>query len=377
MKSQDVLVAVRLACLNELTWSYATVAADTGLSKSEVHEAIERLRKAGLVDQDKRHVQLEDLLTFLTQGLRYAFPPEETDEEVVGIPLHFDAGRFVWPVADKETRGRGLVPLHKGMVTAAQKNVRLLEALSLVEILRQPQLEWRMRAEARLVALLQPAVPETEPNQPRAPLPLETERAILEAATRLFSSRGFSGTSIKDIARLAGVNSSLIAYHFGNKANLQVKVLETLPRMTGEHLGRVLLLGDSVSEKHLLECFESFTKFLREDERFYRLSLWSRADVNQDFDGLVRESFTLMAHQLGAILQKTSGGEGEIDKLCRAFGFLLLAEQYGSLRWNYLARLNTNSEVSDALMTTFGRMLSRDLLTVLIKKPVLGSPKVT
>lgn len=43
---------------------------------------------------------------------------------------------------------------------------------------------------------------------------------IIRAAIILFNSKGYSGTSIRDIAKLAKVNTATIAYYFDNKAGL-------------------------------------------------------------------------------------------------------------------------------------------------------------
>ena len=43
---------------------------------------------------------------------------------------------------------------------------------------------------------------------------------ILAAAIRCFATRGFSGTSTREIAREAGAKQPLIFYHFGSKADL-------------------------------------------------------------------------------------------------------------------------------------------------------------
>lgn len=47
-----------------------------------------------------------------------------------------------------------------------------------------------------------------------------TREKILQAAFELFGQHGFSGTSIREIARLSGVNLAAINYHFKNKENL-------------------------------------------------------------------------------------------------------------------------------------------------------------
>lgn len=44
-----------------------------------------------------------------------------------------------------------------------------------------------------------------------------TRDRILDAATTLFATHGYEGTSIRHIEQKAGVNRGLVTYHFGNK----------------------------------------------------------------------------------------------------------------------------------------------------------------
>lgn len=43
---------------------------------------------------------------------------------------------------------------------------------------------------------------------------------IIEVAERLFASKGFAGTSVRDIAQEANINVSMISYYFGSKEKL-------------------------------------------------------------------------------------------------------------------------------------------------------------
>ncbi|RZJ31789.1 MAG: TetR/AcrR family transcriptional regulator [Flavobacterium sp.] len=52
----------------------------------------------------------------------------------------------------------------------------------------------------------------------------DKQRKILSAAEILFAENGFDGTSIRDIAKEAGVNIAMISYYFGSKE----KMLESL-----------------------------------------------------------------------------------------------------------------------------------------------------
>lgn len=54
-----------------------------------------------------------------------------------------------------------------------------------------------------------------------APEDLTATAKIRDAAMALFAERGFAGVSIREIARAAGVSSSLVVHHFGTKAGLQ------------------------------------------------------------------------------------------------------------------------------------------------------------
>ncbi len=52
---------------------------------------------------------------------------------------------------------------------------------------------------------------------------VETKHQILEAATQLFSRKGFRATTIADICQMAGTNIASVNYHFGDKETLYVE----------------------------------------------------------------------------------------------------------------------------------------------------------
>lgn len=53
----------------------------------------------------------------------------------------------------------------------------------------------------------------------------ETREAIRDAATRLFTERGYAGTSVRDIGSLASADPALVIRHFGSK---ELLFLETM-----------------------------------------------------------------------------------------------------------------------------------------------------
>src|SRR4051812_48880092 len=54
----------------------------------------------------------------------------------------------------------------------------------------------------------------------------EKQKQIISTAERLFSTKGFDGTSVRDIADEAGVNIAMISYYFGSKEKLMEALFE-------------------------------------------------------------------------------------------------------------------------------------------------------
>jgi AcrR family transcriptional regulator len=49
---------------------------------------------------------------------------------------------------------------------------------------------------------------------------------LLDSAELLFSQKGFDGTSVRDIAEAAGINTAMISYYFGSKEKLMEEIFE-------------------------------------------------------------------------------------------------------------------------------------------------------
>lgn len=82
--------------------------------------------------------------------------------------------------------------------------------------------------------------------------PVATRATILEAAFASFSAKGFSGTSIGDIAEASQVPKSLVLYHYGNKEQLWQACVQQQAAPMIWLIDRFLNEGGSVAE--LLEA---------------------------------------------------------------------------------------------------------------------------
>lgn len=89
--------------------------------------------------------------------------------------------------------------------------------------------------------------------------PAETRQRVLEAANRLFSTKGFVATGTADIARAADVSEGSIFYHFGSKKNLLIE----LGRQYGQDMIAAIHRGEDLTklsiETIIRRCFDYCT----------------------------------------------------------------------------------------------------------------------
>lgn len=147
MKPQDVVVGLKLLFVGAEGISYASLASKLGMSVSEVHAAVKRLREGRLVSQEGMRVARRPLRDFLVSGLAYVFPAKE-GEPARGVATAWGApvlkSQFggdgqdvpVWPDRDGESRGPSVEPLYKSVPFASRMDSRLYDCLALVDALR-------------------------------------------------------------------------------------------------------------------------------------------------------------------------------------------------------------------------------------------------
>ena len=159
-KPQDILVALKLA-MRGVESSYADLGKELGLSASEVHAAVRRLKDARLLDPETKRVRLEAFRNFLVHGVPYAFPasPKQVTR---GMPTAWAApalaGKFnasdqmppVWPDPVGLVQGSAIKPLYPSVPAAARRDPELYDLLALVDALRIGRARERALAEKEI-----------------------------------------------------------------------------------------------------------------------------------------------------------------------------------------------------------------------------------
>lgn len=106
----------------------------------------------------------------------------------------------------------------------------------------------------------------------------ERRRQILETAAGLFSARGYTGTTTKQIATAVGISETMLFRHFASKEILYAAILEDqLPAaQVGEWLGELGELADRRDDEALFTAVAAAVlRSYRDDPRIHRLMLFA------------------------------------------------------------------------------------------------------
>lgn len=98
----------------------------------------------------------------------------------------------------------------------------------------------------------------------------EKQLQIIAAAEKLFSRKGFDGTSVRDIAEEAGVNIAMISYYFGSKEKL-------MQALFAERTGHIRLKVESLLQDDSLTPLEKI--FVLADDYIDRI--WQKQQFHK------------------------------------------------------------------------------------------------
>ena len=146
MRPQDIVVLIKIISLKQTDWKNIDIANAVLISPSEVSEALNRCKIAGLIDSKKKEVKIDSFIEFLIYGLKYVFPVQP-GSIVKGIPTahsaspikeHISSGSdiYVWPYAKGTLRGQAIEPLYKNLPKAVENDVLFYELLVIIDTIR-------------------------------------------------------------------------------------------------------------------------------------------------------------------------------------------------------------------------------------------------
>jgi AcrR family transcriptional regulator len=105
-----------------------------------------------------------------------------------------------------------------------------------------------------------------------------TREKIFEASVELFSSKGFHGTRVDEVAEKAGVNKQRIYAYFGNKSKLFETCLKKVFEEASLFSKKSLSQAAEAPEQLTSMLLEDFMSIHRKYPHFWRMLAWANLD---------------------------------------------------------------------------------------------------
>lgn len=125
---------------------------------------------------------------------------------------------------------------------------------------------------------------------------------ILKEALRLFSERGFEGTSLQCIADAVGIQKPSLIYHFPSKEVLREQVVESLVIYWKNELPKMLTASASEPDQ-LVSTMNALVNFFLEDVNRARLVVREMMDRPEETFALLREHVSPWTKLIGEYLR--------------------------------------------------------------------------
>jgi AcrR family transcriptional regulator len=216
----------------------------------------------------------------------------------------------LWRFPQNASRGNGQEPpatssAHRKLFDeAAQNRIDFLRLLS-GRLWNAPlEVPGRSRGNGGRVAAKVPLMflPEVAPDRPD-----ETQLRIEAAALELFTTQGFHGTNIRDIAERAGVSQGAIYTYYASKERIFEELVATYRRCMTNFLGRVvLMLEEPFSPEGLRLLAKSIRSMVYDDAQHWLLLFIDVLEFkNRHFADMYRDVPAQLRRVIRPVLQRT------------------------------------------------------------------------
>jgi TetR/AcrR family transcriptional regulator, regulator of cefoperazone and chloramphenicol sensitivity len=154
-----------------------------------------------------------------------------------------------------------------------------------------------------------------------APVPLargeETRAALIAAALGLYGDKGYEATSTREIAAAAGVNSAMIAYHFGGKEGLRAACAEHVAeRLRGVFAEAPEAVSPQAARAALAALLSAMVRRIVADEAarpLARFLLREIADPSPAFAAVYESAFAPLHARACRLFATATGAEPESE----------------------------------------------------------------
>jgi len=175
----------------------------------------------------------------------------------------------------------------------------------------------------------------------------ERRSQILQVAIGLFSEKGFSGTTTKEIARVAGVSEAMVFRHFATKSELYHAILDH-KACEGGNPNPFEWAGEAMAKKDDQEVFYRLIlnalNHHEQDPEFMRLLFHSALEGHELADMFVKQNIVPLYEFLSEYIagrQKDGAIRKDIEPriIIRAFAGMMIHHSLNNTLWDPKRRL--------------------------------------
>jgi AcrR family transcriptional regulator len=206
----------------------------------------------------------------------------------------------------------------------------------------------------------------------------ERRLQIVKVAMRLFSERGFRGTTTKEIAHAAGVSEAIIFRHFATKEELYTAIIDykACAGIAGDESSNPVIdtiracVGDAMERRDDREVFRRMALAMMEhharDHEFLRLLLYSALEGHQlaqiFWDKNVRVLYEFLGGYVGG--RQREGAFRDIDPflVVRAFNGAIIHHSLNKILWERDAARRLVNVTAEEAAREFTEILLRGIV---------------
>ncbi len=174
----------------------------------------------------------------------------------------------------------------------------------------------------------------------------ERRLQILRVAMRLFSQRGFGGTTTKEIARAAGVSEAMVFRHFATKKELYSAILDHKACLH-DAMDPQQIVAEAIERKDDAAVFEGFALDTLEqnecDPEFHRLLLHSALEEHELAQMFWEKFVTRVYRSLSGYIRERQQDGAMVDVepavIVRAFIGMVVHHSLNNNLWDREGRL--------------------------------------
>jgi AcrR family transcriptional regulator len=152
----------------------------------------------------------------------------------------------------------------------------------------------------------------------------DRRRQIIEAATMLFSRKGFRGTTTREIAEVVGVNEAILFKHFSTKEELYAAIIEANSHVE-RLMGTMLEAAERGDDAEVLRTLaQEMIARTRRDPTLMRLTFFSALEGHALSDMMFRSRVQQLDDFLSGYIARriAAGAFRDLDPLQAAWNFM-------------------------------------------------------